>query len=46
MPDVYTFNQKAHWLLLAALDLGWQVEEPVYIRPRPAEVDRWESDRA
>ncbi len=28
-------------VLLAALDLGWQVEEPVYLRPRWGESGSW-----
>lgn len=28
-------------LLLAALDVGWQVEEPVYLRPRWGEGSSW-----
>jgi hypothetical protein len=28
-------------VLLAALDLGWRVEEPVYIRPRWGESGNW-----
>jgi hypothetical protein len=28
-------------MLLAALDLGWMVEEPVYLRPRWYEGDQW-----
>lgn len=28
-------------ILLAALDLGWKVEEPVYLRPRWSDRDLW-----
>lgn len=28
-------------LLLAALDVGWQVEEPVYLRPRWGKDSPW-----
>ncbi len=28
-------------MLLAALDLGWQVQEPVYLRPRWSEGGSW-----
>jgi hypothetical protein len=28
-------------LLLAALDVGWQVREPVYLRPRWSEAGPW-----
>lgn len=28
-------------LLLAALDVGWQVQEPVYLRPRWSQAGPW-----
>lgn len=28
-------------VLLAALDMGWQVEEPIYLRPRWGESGSW-----
>jgi hypothetical protein len=32
---------ESYRVLLAALDLGWKVEEPVYFRPRWYEGDQW-----
>ena len=34
-------SDESYRMLLAALDLGWQVEEPVYFRPRWYEGDQW-----
>jgi len=34
-------SDESYRMLLAALDLGWQVEEPVYFRPRWCEGDQW-----
>jgi len=34
-------SDESYRSLLAALDLGWQVEEPVYLRPRWGEGEPW-----
>jgi hypothetical protein len=34
-------SEETYRMLLAALDLGWQVEEPVYLRPRWYAGDQW-----
>lgn len=34
-------SDETYRMLLSALDLGWQVEEPVYLRPRWYEGDQW-----
>ena len=34
-------SDESYRMLLAALDLGWWVEEPVYYRPRWYERDQW-----
>jgi hypothetical protein len=34
-------SNESYRMLLAALDLGWQVEEPVYLRPQWDQNDRW-----
>ena len=34
-------SDESYRMLLAALDLGWKVEEPVYFRPRWYEGDEW-----
>lgn len=31
----------SYWLLLAALDIGWQVKEPVLLSPRRNEGGKW-----
>jgi hypothetical protein len=34
-------SDESYRMLLAALDLGWKVQEPVYFRPRWHEGDEW-----
>jgi hypothetical protein len=38
---IFDSSDETYRMLLAALDLGWQVEEPVYLRPRWHEGDQW-----
>jgi hypothetical protein len=33
-PGYPTVLEPSYWLLLAALDIGWHIEEPVHLRPR------------
>ena len=38
----YLGSAQEHFrVLLSALDLGWQVEEPIYLRPRWGESGSW-----
>jgi len=39
--DYLDSSSESYRILLAALDLGWQVEEPVYFRPRWYEGGEW-----
>ena len=39
--SLFSSSDESYRMLLAALDLGWQVEEPVYLRPRWNESSRW-----
>jgi hypothetical protein len=34
-------SEETYRMLLAALDLGWQVVEPVFLRPQWGEGDQW-----
>jgi hypothetical protein len=38
---ILSSSDESYRMLLAALDLGWQVEEPVYLRPRWDEEGEW-----